>query len=347
MERKVLQIEKNGKKVDMMPIMDDLSIYTNGMTLKEQIDNIRRAIRVGELFLGAYETEEKLLEKYPNGSDLVAGTYALVTDVDAFYIYDVETLTWKASLFSSNGIYQLNGLTGTNGVLTITGGDIQATVPSANVVDQTISQHLEYLASSNKDLQEAAYNVPVLTGEMVKESNAYVIKISADADLKGKLTSATLSFYITTTSGETYNGNLPMKYRLYYSDGTNEEGIITGKYARTTSDQLTRNQFKADAYSWHSVLFNGKACSFLDLGKNELTIRKYNFGSWSTRAEGGYYTQVKLYGVYDLNVVGFVKKNGNVRTSAVLDYEYTLGGEQVTINIYSDEQIDGEVLIAW
>lgn len=345
MERKVLQIEKNGKLVDMMPIMDDLSIYTNGMTLKEQIDNIRRAIRVGELFLGAFENADKLLEKYPNGSDLVAGTYALVTDIDAFYIYDVETLTWKAVIGAASGILQLNGLTATHGVLTITGGDIDAAVPSSNVVDQTISQHLEYLASSTKELKEAAYYVPLLTGTLVKESGAYVLQLYAATEMKGNLSGAVVTFTLTQeTDGR--NNSLPVKYRISYDDGTDEEGIITGKSVRSTSDQLTRGQFKVAASTYYNVVFYNRAvCSFMDLSKDEYVVRKYQFRNWYSNASGGYYTTINI-AYSDFNVLGITKVDGNKKTSVVVDYEYTTGGTSTTLTITSDEQFSGEVTIA-
>jgi hypothetical protein len=344
MERKVFQMEKNGKKVDMMPIMDDLSIYTNGMTLKEQIDNIRRAIRVGELFLGAYENADKLLEKYPNGSELLEGTYALVTDIDAFYIYDTDTKIWKAVIGSTSGILQLNGLTGTNGVLTITGGDINAVVPSSNVVDQTISQHLEYLASGYNDLKDAEYNTPVLFGNIKQESDAYVMQISANADLKGKLTLAIVRYSYTITAGETFNPSKKMKFKITYSDGSIEEGIISGKYPST---QLTRGQFKLDINSYHLAYFyNGANCSFINLATNEMIVKKYNLTSWYTNASGGYFTNLTIYGASDLNVLGFVKKDGNNRKSAILDYEYTIGTENIILTIYSDETFNGEVVIA-
>ena len=342
MERKVLQILKNGKMEDMMPIIDDLSIYTNGMTLKEQLDNIRRAIRVGELFLGAFENEEKLLEAYPNGTQLPLGTYALVGDVDAFFVYDIETLTWKAAIFGASGIFQLNGLTGTNGVLTITGGDINAVVPSSNVVEQTISQHLEYLATTTNDLKDAEYNVPTLTGTLVKETSAYVLKLSADADLKGKLTGAFVQFTISTES-DGRNNSLPVKYRITYSDASTEEGIITGRYVRT---QLNRGQFNVGASTYYQVVFYNQAlCSFIDMDVNEYRVRKYSFSSWYSNANGGYYTSITIP-YSDFNVLSFTKKDGTNRTSVILDYDYIIGGTSTILTIYSDEQLSGEVMIA-
>lgn len=345
MERKVLQIEKNGVMKDMMPIMDDLSIYTNGMTLKEQIDNIRRAIRVGELFLGAYENADKLLEKYPNGSDLVAGTYALVTDIDAFYIYDTDTLTWKAVIGASSGILQLNGLTATNGVLTISGGDINAVVPSSDVVEQTISQHLEYLASSTNDLKEASYYLPLLTGTLVKETSAYVLQLYADVNMKGKLSGAVVNFTIRIEN-DGRNNSLPVKYRITYSDNSTEEGIITGKYVNRESDQLNRGQFKVDASTYYYVVFyNSAVCAFTDLSKNEYKVKKYAFSNWYSNANGGYYTSITI-NYSDFNVLGITKIDGNKKTSAVVDYEYNIGGTSTILTITSDEQFSGEVTIA-
>lgn len=343
MKRKILQIVENGVKKDMMPIMDDLSIYTNGMTLREQLEAIRRAIRVGELFLGAFPSEAKLLETYPNGSELLVGTYALVADIDAFYVYDTDTKTWKAAISSANGIFQLNGLTGTNGVLTITGGDINAVVPSSNVEEQTISQHLEYLASGVSDLKDAEYNVPTLTGTLVKETSAYVLKLSASADLKGKLTGAFVQFTITQESDGVRNNSLPVKYRITYTDGTTEEGIISGRYVRT---QLTRGQFNVDASTYYQVVFYNKAlCAFVDFGTNEYKVKKYSFANWYNNADGGYYTTLSIP-YTDFNVLSFNKKDGNKKTSVIIDYEYTIGGTSCVLTLYSDETFSGEVMIA-
>ena len=348
MKRKVLQIEENGIREDMMPIIDDLSVYTNGMTLREQIENIRKAIRVGELFLGAYETEIKLLEKYPNGSDLLVGTYALVTDIDAFYIYDTDTMTWRATMFSSNGIFQLNGLTGTNGVLTLTGGDINATVPSSDVPEQTISQHLENITNKTNDISTlvnaSAYNIPVMSGKLKKEDNKYVLEVDARKEWRGKLTFALVSYDISKTSGEVYDGNAQVWFRLNFgSGGVSSLFQIT---SRKYTEKLLRKHFNSNSYVYYLVYFKNETnCSFLGKEINSLEVKRYTLGTWYS-TENGYYSQITVNSP-NVNVLSFSKIEDGKKKSAVLDYSCNTVEDKTTITVYSDEKISGEMVVGY
>lgn len=166
MKRKVLTFTNElGEQEDLIPYVDDLAIKIGGTNLKDYLSQIEETSKRASLFLGAIESETALLEKYPNGSDLKVGTYAIVADRDAIYIYDTDTSRWLQTYANISGILQLNGLTAINGSLTITGGDIEATVSNAGTPKQTITAHLDTL-----------YNLLMSSGELklIQNDNNYV-----------------------------------------------------------------------------------------------------------------------------------------------------------------------------
>ena len=129
MKRKILRYAGE----DIIPYVDGYGVEIGGTNIVDYLDQIESTFAKSLLFLGAFASETALLTAYPNGSDLEVGTYAIVSDTDTLYIYDTDNEEWLPTASSISGIMELNGLTPVSGALTITGGDINSTVSSAEV----------------------------------------------------------------------------------------------------------------------------------------------------------------------------------------------------------------------
>lgn len=158
--RKILTTKDlTGVARDVIPFVDDLAVRTHNMTLKAYLDSLDIEREKNVLFVGAFANETALLTAYPNGANYTVGTYAIVADTDTMYVYDTDDKVWKGTLSTIHSIIEINGLTGTNGIVTITGEDINSTVASATTPTQSISDHLETLTSDliDVDTREAGH----------------------------------------------------------------------------------------------------------------------------------------------------------------------------------------------
>lgn len=356
MQRKILTFRnEKGEIEDLIPYVDDLSIQIGGTNLRDYLAQIEENLEIAKKYLGAFESEASLLSKYPDGSELPEGVYAIVTDIDALYIYDTDGKRWLRTASATLGVLQLNGLTPINGSLTITGGDIQSTVSNADTTTQTVTNHLDNLYSKAKDLEyvqnglvaSATFNGFTVNGNYVD------CKVSVDARYKK---CDFVSFQISRSTSININDkNKVIILRISYSDGTTESGTLY------SSDviQLTLNKLDAglglsslvgglqilvkrgiQSYVAQNVLLNEMAQPVF----HTANISTY---SWTTDAvNGGYkatiYAPTSPY-ASSFNVISVFKKVDSKYTTAVVDYEIT----DNAIYLYSDEVFAGTITFTY
>lgn len=350
MKRKVLTITNElGEQEDLIPYVDDLSIQIDGTNLKDYLDQIEETLLRASLFLGAFESEEQLVSKYPNGSDLKAGTYAIVTDRDAVYVYDTDTQRWLQTLSHASGILQLNGLTPVNGALTITGGDIHAIVPNADVDDQTITNHLDALYSHLQDAKYTVYGtIAYDTGtvatsvetnkvtfnakvnDVFKNSKFLYMELRKPSSIREDEYTKNLEVLIT------YNDKTTKTLSLYSAD--------TQRLKYIDLVELYQLQY-GSSYAPKVLLCVEGSIAYIPYyskKSNLTTVRKeFNISSsnWIDNEEGtGYkYVITPSIGNTFSTMIGVYKLNGSVQTTAIVDFELTTN----SLTIYSDSKFDG------
>lgn len=350
MQRKILTFRNSSGEVeDLIPYVDDLAIQIGGTNLRDYLAQIEENLEIAKKYLGAFENETALFSKYPDGSELPEGVYAIVTDIDALYIYDTDSKRWLRTASATLGVLQVNGLTPINGSLTITGGDIQSTVSNADTTTQTITNHLDSLYSKVADTQYVQ-NGLIASGTFggYTVNGDYVdCKINVDARYKK---CDYISFQLGTGANlNSSNKNKNIRLNVVYSDGTS---LMKWFYS---SDAVQINMNKLDAYlglstssQYQQVLVKNTMQTyqaqnlFMDKTAHPI-IHTQNiglYGGWTTNDIGTGYKLTLLPPVTTATsfvVLSISKKKDNIYTTAVVDYQVTSTG----ITIYSDEQFDG------
>lgn len=356
MIRQVLtRVKENGEIEDLIPYVDALAVKVNGSNLKEVLTAINDHIKANNLFKGAFSSETTLLATYPNGSELPQGTYAVVTDEDAIYIYDVETLTWKRTATSALSIVEINGITATNGSLTLTGGDIIANVPSAEVDEQSITNHLETLYSKSNDASL------ITNGTIaVEQAEPSSVVDSTNVIFNTQISSAfAKSSYIGMKFRKPSNvtasdDSKSVKIQITYSDGT------TKKLSLYSADGLTIKYKDIKDYMGMSTLvteidvllrIKGNSATLINIYKGlqrtVSTTYTLSTSNWIDNEEGtGYkYVITADSSIYTNSyvVLGVYKENNGIKTTAIVDYKT----QSNVITIYSDEKFAGGVTIQY
>ena len=349
MERKVLTYDDNGVRRDFIPYVDDLSVMIGGTNLRDYLAQIEENIQRALLFLGAFESEEALLQKYPNGTELTKGTYAIVADEDALYIYDTDTLRWIKTASATIGVLQLNGLNPVNGSLVITGGDINAIVPNAPTESQTITAHLNELygitnlhnATKSGIVAIAHANDTTSVGDNVtfnatfgmnyKDSKLYVTKLNRASSVPESIYDKGTKINIKYADGETKVCSL----------ATADGGVFT-----------YRNAIDLYGYQFNPYVLlyvTGNVAYILTTNEKSHSQRTDDYlirsANWVDNEEGtGYKYVVDINPrAYRPNVLSVYKEISGARTKAVVDYKIT--GNVVTI--ISDETFEGGVVISY
>jgi hypothetical protein len=352
MKRKVLTLDNNGVKEDLIPYVDDLAVVTGGSNLKEELEKIKSSIQKNNLFLGAFSSEQTLLASHPNGSELNQGTYAIVTDEDVIYLYDVETLSWKKTATSGLSILEINGLTPINGSLTITGGDIKSTVPNAEIEEQTITNHLNDLYSETSKIDDIS-SMTIAVGQGYANTTIENNSIVFNRTFYYK-NSNTLYMTLQYPSGiKTTDYNKYTNVKLNYNDGTSklvylysaDNEYLTYKDLMLflgLSQYNTEVDILLKIRNDKAVVINMYKKGPARMMSNTYYLRQTG---WVDNIEGSGYqyiitaeesAQSNSYVV--LNV--YKEKNG-VKTTAIVDY--SINGNTVTL--YSDEKFDGGITI--
>ena len=350
MQRKILTFRNSSGEVeDLIPYVDDLAIQIGGTNLRDYLAQIEENLEIAKKYLGAFESETALFNKYPDGSELPEGVYAIVTDIDALYIYDTDGKRWLRTASATLGVLQVNGLTPINGSLTITGGDIQSTVSNADTTTQTITNHLDSLYSKVADTQYVQ-NGLIATGTFggYTVNGDYVdCKVNVDARYKN---CNYINFQLGTgASLNSADKKKVIRLEIAYSDGTS----AMKWFYSSDAVQITMN--KLDAYNGLSnssqvqfvlVRNTGQAYQAQNLFMDSMShplIYTQNislYGGWTTNDVGTGYKLALLPPVTTATsfvVLSISKKKNNIYTTAVVDYQVTSTG----ITIYSDEQFDG------
>lgn len=356
MKRKVLTMTNNGVREDLIPYVDALAVVMDGSNLKETLAKIKEDIQRNKLFLGAFSTEETLLSSYPNGSTLEQGTYAIVTDVDAIYLYDVESLSWKKTATSSLAISIINGLTPVNGTLTITGGDINSNVPNADVPEQSITNHLN-------TLYDKADNVGVaLNGTIAEDYGSLVTivgeKITFNAQVYNGYKESDFIYMLlrkpSSITESDYEKNVEIK--ITYEDGeTKTLSLYSADSQRLTYQNLVdyigiNNSISSGIFTL--IKITGSNGILTNINKNSISRRvittyMLNTSRWVDNEEGTGYKYVLTAGktMYtgSYGVLGVYKENNGIKTTAIVDYTT----QENIITIYSDEKFNGGVTISY
>ena len=359
MKRKVLTFQnEEGNYEDLIPYVDDLSIQIGGTNLRDYLAQIEDNLEISKLFLGAFTSESILLQKYPDGSGLPAGTYAIVTDEDALYIYDTDNLRWLKTASATIGIIQLNGLTAINGSLTITGGDINSTVPNATTTTQTITNHLNDLynvqnTNENVKLATITYDYGLIKPQvdtsaitfrfrvydLFRKSRFIYAKLRSPADISSISDNPNIKINIEYQSGETRTLNLySADYEVVtYRDLNNYLGF-PNKESYVIIDLL------ADESSNIAVLTNLNKSG--PDNKKSVTYDVLEDG-WLENEEGTGYKYIITAGktsyASSYVVLNVYKQTNNIKTTAIVDYTI----EENIITIYSDEMFAGGITIQY
>ena len=352
MQRKILTFtNEHGQIEDLIPYVDAMAIQIGGTNLVDYLaqieDNIERAL----LYLGAYESEQALLLKHPNGSDLKEGSYAIVTDEDALYIYDTDGKRWQKTASATIGILQLNGLTPINGSLTITGGDIKSTVSNAETSTQTITSHLDTLYSKSNEL-EAIKNgtIATYTGSNGYTEGTIVVTYKITVDAKYKDCEYIYFKMSGLPSGSGIDKTKQLSLQVTYSDNT------TIAYTLYSSNMETLTLNKLDAYlgvkeyaDTRAILVKKGNSRFeaINIEINEAlpiikTIALCTI-NWVDNEEGTGYKYVVNAPVSSFtssyNVLAVSKQVGALYTTAIVDYSISNN----VITIFSDTKFNGKL----
>lgn len=359
MKRKTLtMLNENGVREDLIPNVDALAVSINGSNLKETIESINSQLKANSLFKGAYGSENELLAVYPNGTELEQGTYAIVTDDDAIYLYDVETLTWKRTATSGLAISQINGLTGTNGSLTLTGGDIIANVPNADIDEQSITNHLDTLYDKANDAYTISYGTVAMSYSFkptTKDDNNVIFNpIVQNAYKNSNLLYMTLK---TPSSISTEETSKNLKININYADETTKSFVLYSADQSTITYKDLQNHFGISSsgnseidvliktYDGIAVLLNFYKKNYL---KNTISLNiTLAQNNWVDNEEGtGFKYVITAPESTDNNsyvVLAVYKLNNNIKTTAIVDY----ATNKNIITIYSDEKFTGGVTIQY
>ena len=348
MKRKVLTIiNELGQQEDLIPYVDDLSIQIDGTNLKDYLAQIEETLLRASLFLGAFPSEEKLLSTYPNGTTLKEGTYAIVTDVDAVFLYDTETLTWKQTLSHASGILSLNGLTPVNGALTITGGDIKAIVSNADVDEQTITAHLNELYSHLQDAKSIVYGTvaydtgytATAVGDNVVTFKAKVNKVFKNSKL------LYMEFRKPTIAESEYNKNLEIE--VTYTDNTTKKLSVYSADSKRLKYRDLVELYEVNIgsnYAPKVLLCVEGTVAYIPYYNKISKIQKEFYiyeGNWLDNEEGtGYkYVITPSQGTTFSTMLGVYKVKNGIQTTAIVDFELATN----SLTIYSDSQFGGVV----
>ena len=374
MKRQILTYKNSsGETEDLIPYVDGYGVVIGGTNLVDYLDQIESTFSKALLFLGAFADETALLTAYPNGSDLEEGTYAIVADTDTLYIYDTDNAEWLATASNISGIMELNGLTPVSGALTITGGDINSTVSSAEVQTQTITAHLNNLYSEN-DTQNTEM------GNLYNESIGTLYATTSSID-NGTLT------YTATVSARDYNravftayirandnadgtenvqftitdGTHTNTYPVYYSTDTNLESQVKYKQLhaklgfrgyrspKNTSGRSPEARCFVYLYDTGSKAYIYDYSS-MPISRTEIYSIAQNSWIWNSTLNE-YYQDIdfrtlssEAIKVKPTYVVLSINKQVNDRiTTAVIDYR--IDNTYDKIRLYSDEQFAGSIAI--
>ena len=361
MQRKILTFKNSkGEVEDLIPYVDAQSIQIGGTNLEDYLaqieDNIERAL----LYLGAYESEQALLLKHPNGSDLKEGSYAIVTDEDALYIYDTDGKRWLKTASATLGILKLNDLSPINGSLTITGGDIKATVSNADVSTQTITNHLDTLYAKNNDINDEITNIQKLAESSIafaRGTNGFedigdsiVYKITVDSKYKdfGFIYFSMNSIPESTTLDKnkfitlqiTYTDGDVVKKSLY--SGNNKRFTLNQMYAHLNSGTETTRIIVSVTTSYVNAI-NVRFHQHLPIIKT----RNLNTNQWQNNEEGTGYKIIthipESQSSAPSSVISVSKSIAGKYTTAIVDYSISNN----VITLYSDTKFDGVLVYAY
>lgn len=358
MKRKILTFKNSlGQKEDLIPYVDGYGVVIGGTNLVDYLAQLEDTFEKSKLFLGAFESETALLNKYPDGGNYEVGTYAIVSDSDAIYIYDTDSLRWLKTASNISGIMQLNGLTPVNGSLTITGGDIKSIV-SEGLVDnpnQTITAHLSNLYDKtinlDDNIQSMAGNVVANLGigKATETVNSLVFEFSNVPNAYKNSNVLVFSLGVVTDNLSYVKDNSHVILKINYIDGsTKEKELKIASY-----DYLTYGILKETidlSSGGNALVYETNQGSILMsvTGRTWYTqpfIRTYDVWTslWVDNEEGTGYKYTINLPTSKSQVLNISKKNNNIYTTAVIDYKIANN----VLTLYSDVQFTGNVSVSY
>lgn len=352
MDRKTLTHDVNGVRRDFIPYVDDLAVMIGGTNLRDYLAQIEGELERASLFLGAFSSEEALLNKYPNGTELEVGTYAIVSDEDALYIYDTDSARWLKTASATIGVLQLNGLSPINGALTITGGDIDATVSEAENPTMKITAHLNELYAKSKGTDSLKGGLVALDygiSPTVEENDYIVYKATVGANYKN----APLLLLKLRKFGSGYiNSTKLLKLNVAYSDGTSRETFLCTADGQTLTYNTLNNSLNLAEQPYVLVSYDDYRDGYFRV-LNVYKKRGTSYGTldqtlsssnWIENEEGNGYKQVIEFNSYQgVELLTVYKTVDGVKTTAV--YDYQISGKVLTV--YSEERFTGTVIIRY
>lgn len=351
MERKVLTYNEDGVIKDFIPYVDDLGIMIGGTNLRDYLAQIEENIQNAILFLGAFESEENLLAKYPNGSELKVGTYAIVSDEDALYIYDTDNLKWLKTASATIGVLQLNGLNPINGSLVITGGDIDATVSSAEEPTQKITEHLNTLYAKSKltDTLKKGIMARAYSNNATEIGDKVTYHATVSMEFKDSLFLTTKLIHAEANNTDHYSKKTALT--IDYNDGTSKTYDLADSDGRVIFYGSTVNYFGTDYDPYVTIYLLGSVAYILtfNIKENSRVTDSYYISAsgWIENEEGNGYKYIidmneKLYGrVEYTDLLNVYKIIDGIKTKAIIDY--TISSNIITI--LSDEIFEGGAII--
>lgn len=354
MQRKILTFKNDaGQLEDLIPYVDDLSVQIGGTNLKDYLSQIEDNLEVAKLFLGAFTSESSLLSKYPDGTTLPVGTYAIVSDTDSLYIYDTDELRWLKTTSTTLGIINLNGLTAINGSLTITGGDIQSTVSNADTKTQTITNHLDTLYAKAKQHDYAnsgTIAVPYSYDGVVEKERVITYKVKVANH--GKDAYFMYLEFKNLYANNSVTAGKGITLEITYPDGTiRTKTLYTADYKQVTinilktflglessSDVRTALIKMNDSSSGYVLTLNTSAIT-----NPIIATAGISQSNWIDNEEGTGYKYIinapsSTY-TTSYTVVSISKVIDGIYTTAIVDYK--VNGNVITI--YSDTKFSGKL----
>lgn len=123
--------------------------YSSVKRLNEWIAEVDAQLN---LFVGVYANEAAILVDYPNGGSYTAGTRALNTETDTYWIYDTDTLAWIDSFNKASDVVSVNGKTGE---VTLAASDIEVTYLVSGISTTSyISEAIQDLETRTESLED-------------------------------------------------------------------------------------------------------------------------------------------------------------------------------------------------
>lgn len=354
MQRKILTFKNDaGQLEDLIPYVDDLSVQIDGTNLKDYLAQIEDNLEVAKLFLGAFTDETSLLNKYPDGTSLPVGTYAIVSDTDSLYIYDTDALRWLKTTSTTLGIINLNGLSPINGSLTITGGDIQSTVSNASTKTQTITNHLDTLYSKAKQHDYAntgTIAVPYSYDGFVEKDRVITYKVKVANHGKG-------TYFMYLEFKDLYANNSVTAEKgivleITYPDGSvDSRTLYTADYQKVTINLLKTFlglEMSSDVRMALIKMNDSSSGYVLNINTSATTnpimaTASITTANWIDNEEGSGYKYVitappSTY-TTSYTVISISKVSNSVYTTAIVDYK--VNGNVITL--YSDTKFSGKM----